>query len=120
MVAGRGRRNFLDSRAAARSSSPAFMTRVPRLSLARLVAQVPLVLLLLGGMVVGATHHHADNGDADHCAICVHAHTPATSVAALPSAPAPVGTSERLLPFTVQAPVARAFRAPASRGPPSA
>lgn len=94
------------------------MNRRPRLSIARLLALLPLVLLLLGGTVAGALHHH--DGVADACAVCVHASAPATSVTALPSAPAPVLASERLPLFSVHAPLARVLDAPASRGPPTA
>lgn len=94
------------------------MNRGPRFSCARLVALLPLVLLLLGGMVAGALHHH--EGTADNCAVCVHAGTPATSVAALPSVPVPVLTTERLPLFAVRTPIARVLRALASRGPPTA
>jgi hypothetical protein len=94
------------------------MNRRPRPSFARLLALLPLVLLLLGGTVAGAFHHH--EGVTDTCAVCVHAATPATSVAALPSAPVPVLTSERLPHFRAHAPFARVLDAPASRGPPTA
>ena len=93
------------------------MNRGPRFSLPRLFALLPLVLLLFGGTVAGALHHH--DGATDTCAVCVHASAPATSVTALPSAPAPVLTSERLPLVVAHAPLARVLDAPASRGPPT-
>lgn len=118
MAAGRVRRNPLDSPGADRGRFVPFMSREPRFSIARLVALLPLVLLLLGGTYTAAVHHH--DGAGDSCAVCVYAATPASDIAALPSAPAPVETSERLAIFAVLAPVPSAPVSTATRAPPTA
>ncbi len=90
----------------------------PRLSIPRLVALLPLVLLLLGGTVAAALHHH--DGDADACAVCVHASTPVAGTAALPSAPLRIETSEQLAFFAAVSPVFRASTSTTTRAPPAA
>ena len=91
--------------------------RLPTSRLARRLALLPGLLLLLA-LVAGGVHHHAREDASHACAICTLSHAPATATVAQVE-PAPTLYVERVAPATADAPRTAGPVCPSSRAPPS-
>jgi len=102
-----------------RSGKPSGSAR-PAAALARLLALLPLLALLLGTQFAADVHEHADGHAAESCPVCLHAHAPAIETSGQPAAPAPSVASHRPRVAPAEAPAEHAPRLASSRAPPRA
>jgi hypothetical protein len=94
--------------------------RRPFASFVRLLALLPLILLLQGTQFASGTHEHADGHASESCPVCVHAHAPAIETTGQPATSAPSVSALRPHTAPAEAPAEQAVRLAPSRAPPLA